>query len=139
MSTPRKKRGPVTPLREERNTDPHWTNWEYLAAFGVDDLGYTYLDAIKQFCCLPSDEDVWLDELVRRARKAYTENGGSRTGQEAAWRVFRRAGMILLHDRMDTMKVQNFKIRAPRAAFIWPSKSLTIIVTTDWRVDKDVK
>ena len=134
MASPRKKRGPSTPLREDRNTDPHWTNWEYLSAFGEDDLGYTYLDAIKQFCCMPSEEEMWLDELVREARRAYDRAGHSQTGRQAAWRVFRRAGMILLHDRMEELKVETGRLR-PRAAFAWPSKSMTVIIATNWRVE----
>lgn len=134
----RKQRMPGAPSRENVNTDPHWTNWETLAAFGEDELGYTYLDAIKRFCCIPSEEDAWLDELVRRARAAHDQAGQSRTGREAAWRVFRRAGMILLHDRMDELKVGQ-GILKPRAVFCWPMTSRTITVATNWRVHADGK
>ncbi len=138
MASPRKKRGPSTPLREDRNTDPHWTNWEYLSAFGEDDLGYTYLDAVKRFCCLPSEEDAWLDDLVRAAKRAHDRSGSSQTGRQAAWRVFRRAGMILLHDLMDDLQVETGKLK-PRAAFFWPSQAMTLIITTAWHVDKSTK
>ena len=131
MASPKKKRGPHTPRREERNTDPHWTNWEYLAAFGVDDLGYTYLDAIRQFCCIPSDEDAWLEDLVKAAKRAHDRAGHSRTGQAAAWTVLRRAGMILLHDLMEDLKVGG-KMK-PRAAFRWPSQGITVIVSNSWK------
>ncbi|MDP1592331.1 MAG: hypothetical protein Q8M07_31505 [Prosthecobacter sp.] len=134
MPTCRKTRADGSPRRKDVNTDPHWTNWEYLAAFGEDELGYTYLDAIKRFCCIPSEEDAWLDELVRRARAAHDQAGQSRMGREAAWRVLRRAGMILLHDRMDELKVGQ-GIMKPRAVFLWPTTSRTLTIATNWRVD----
>lgn len=133
MPTCRKTRAAEAPRRKDVNTDPHWTNWEYLAAFGEDELGYTYLDAIKRFCCLPSDEDAWLDELVRAARQAHDLAGSSQLGRLAAWRVFRRAGMILLHDRMEELQVGRGILR-PRAVFRWPMASRTITVATNWRV-----
>lgn len=133
MATPRKKRGPGTPLREERNTDPHWTNWDYLAAFGEDEQGYTYLEAIKRFCCLPSDEEAWIDDLVREAHRAYLRAGACQKGQAAAWRVLRRAGMILLHDLMADLRVGAGRLK-PRAAFRWPTTTATtIIVATNWK------
>jgi hypothetical protein len=81
-----------------------------------------YLDAVKRFCCLSSVEDEWLDELVRQARAAHDQAGQSRTGRQAAWRVLRRAGMVLLHDRMDELKVGR-GILTPRAVFLWPTTS----------------
>ncbi|MFA7331083.1 MAG: hypothetical protein WC326_08425 [Candidatus Delongbacteria bacterium] len=132
MSTPRKKRVATTPKRENRNTDPHWTNWEYLAAFGEDDLGYTYLDAVKQFCSQPSEEERWLDELVRQARIAHDRAGLRRSGRHAAWSVFRRAGMILLHNEMHEMKVKGK--HGPRAVFLWPATALMVVVGTNWQV-----
>lgn len=134
MATPRKKRSPDTPSREDRNTDPRWTNWEYLSAFGEDDLGYTYLDAVKRFCCCPSDEDLWLEDLVKRARKAYEHAGSRRSRRQAAWRVFRRAGMILLHDEMG--KRGRGKQR-PQAVFSWPSRAMIVMVTTAWKVERN--
>ncbi len=134
MATAKKKRGPKTPPREERNTDPRWTNWEVLSAFGEDENGTTYLDAIKQFCCVPNEEEAWLGDLVRRARRAHDRAGQSATGRQAAWRVLRRAGMILLHDLMDDLKVETGKLK-PRAAFRWPEMSITVIVTTTWKLD----
>lgn len=136
MATPRKKRSPDTPSREDRNTDPRWTNWEYLSAFGEDDLGYTYLDAVKRFCCCPSDEELWLEDLVKRARRAYEDAGLSRSRRQAAWRVIRRAGMILLHDRMLDMRVWELRRKRPRAVFRWPSRRLTIVIGTNWKIDR---
>jgi len=138
VASAKKKRGPGTPPREERNLDPHWTNWEVLAAFGEDERGDTYLDAVKRFCCLPSEEDVWLDELVRAAHRAHDRAGSCQTGRMAAWRVFRRAGMILLHDFMEDLQVETGRLK-PRAAFYWPAKAMTVVITTNWRVDTDVK
>jgi hypothetical protein len=120
--------------RGRKNIDRHWTNWEYLAAFGEDEHGETYLDAVKRFCCLPSEEDVWLDNLVRKARMANDRAGKSRAGREAAWRVLRRAGMILLHDLMDELQVLVEGKRKPRAAFLWPCKAIFVIVTTEWKI-----
>lgn len=132
MARARKPKRSTT--RKDVNTDPHWTNWEYLAAFGVDDLGYTYLDAVKQFCCVPNEEEAWLEDLVRKAHRAHDRAGRSTTGRQAAWRVLRRAGMILLHDLMDDLKVETGK-RKPRAAFRWPEMAMTVIVTTNWKLD----
>lgn len=131
MSTPKKKRDPHTPLREDRNTDPRWTNWEYLAAFGEDDLGYTYLDAIKQFFSLPSDEEVWLNELARQARHAHDMACLRNSGRQAAWSVFRRAGMLLLHDEMNK-RVKGH--RRPWAVFAWPGTRMVVTVGAGWRV-----
>lgn len=121
------------------NNDPHWTNWEYLAAFGEDELGYTYLDAIKRFCCLPSEEEAWLEELVRRARQAHDAAGQSRRGREAAWAVLRRAGMILRHDRMAELRVGAGILR-PRAAFLWPGLNHEVVVSVHWKpvIQQDV-
>lgn len=132
MPTP-KRPGAGGKRRVNVNTDSHWTNWEYLAAFGEDELGYTYLEAIKRFCCLPSQEEAWLEDLVRRARQAHDQAGQSRNGREAAWAVLRRAGMILLHDRMEELRVGAGILR-PRAAFRWPGTGRTVIVGAGWKL-----
>lgn len=131
MPTP-KRPGAGGKRRVNVNTDPHWTNWEYLAAFGEDELGYTYLEAIKRFCCLPSQEDAWLDELVRRARLAHDRAGQCRAGREAAWSVLRRAGMILLHDMMAELRVGTSRMK-PRAAFLWPGRGVRVVVAANWK------
>ncbi|MDP2359187.1 MAG: hypothetical protein Q8O14_00325 [bacterium] len=120
--------------RGRRNVDPHWTNWEVLAAFGEDEHGGSYLDAVKRFCCMPHEEDVWLDNLVRQARQAHDRAGQSRAGREAAWEVLCQAGMVLLHDLMNELQVQVERKRKPRAAFYWPAMAVTVIINTNWRV-----
>ena len=132
MPTPRKPRTGVR-RRVDINTDPHWTNWEVLAAFGEDERGDTYLDAVKRFCCLPSEEDAWLEDLVRRARQAHDAAGQSRNGREAAWAVLRRAGMILLHERMRELRV-GAGILKPRAAFRWPGIRREVVVGAGWKL-----
>ncbi|MDP2360615.1 MAG: hypothetical protein Q8O14_07665 [bacterium] len=132
MATPKKKRRPGAPLREDINTDPRWVNWEFLAAFGVDDTGHTYLDAIKQHCCVKSDEDQWMEDLVRRAHQVHDRAGHSAMGRNAACDFFRKAGMVLLPDFMDDLGVGG--TLKPRAAFWWPAALTTVIVHTNWKV-----
>lgn len=47
----KRKKGAPAYARQDVSTDPHWVNWEYLAAFGEDERGYTFLEAVKQHCC----------------------------------------------------------------------------------------
>ena len=132
MPTPKRPRAGVK-RRVNVNTDPHWTNWEILAAFGEDERGDTYLEAVKRFCCLSSPEEAWLEDLVRRARQAHDAAGQSRAGREAAWAVLRRAGMILLHERMKELRV-GAGILKPRAAFRWPGIRREVVVGAGWKL-----
>ncbi len=129
---PRRRDGRPTRKRSEVGTDPLWVNWEYLAAFGQDERGYQYLDAIKLHCGIKSAEDEWMDNLVRRARQAHDEAGHCQRGQEAAWRVFRRAGMILFHDLM--LEVGVGKPFKPRAVFYSPVMARTMVVGPHWKL-----
>lgn len=128
MATARKPKRSTT--RKDVNTDPHWTNWEYLAAFGVDDLGYTYLEAVKRFCCIPSDEEVWLEDLINMAKLAFERAGSHRSRQQAACRVFRRAGMILLHDEMKKRAKGECRTQV---VLIWPTMEKMVMITNKWK------
>ncbi|MDP2361996.1 MAG: hypothetical protein Q8O14_14810 [bacterium] len=127
-STPRRKH-----VRHDVNTEPRWLNWEFLAAFGVDESGYTYLDAVKQHCCAGLAREDWLEALIRRARKAYIAAGRSKYGQRAAWAVFRRAGMIMLHDLMDDLS-EGRKL-GPMAAFQSPRTAEIVIIRRSWKAE----
>lgn len=128
-----KERRPHT--REEIGTDIRWVNWDLLAAFGEDERGYTYLAAILRYCCVEDRTTEWMELLVDRARAAHGRAGHGVRGQFAALRVFRRAGLVILHKLMDELGVG--KPMRPRAAFYSPITEQFVIVTTHWKtVDK---
>lgn len=126
----RRKTAP-TYRRQEMNTDRHWVNWEFLAAFGVDERGYTYLAAVKQHCCLADEPDEWLDNVVRRARKACEKVGSVRVGNRAAWRILRWAGLVVLHDLMKDLRRPGRV--GPHAAFFEPGTSQVWVVGRNWK------
>jgi hypothetical protein len=129
----KRKTTPRTGLREDVGSDPHWVNWEYLAAFGEDERGFTFVAAVKQYCCAQSDEEEWLEQLVKRARVAFDRAGHGATGLYAACRVLRaEGGMVILHDLMADLGVG--LPRNPRLAFRWQQSLMTVVVNWSWKV-----
>lgn len=116
---------------------PTRLSWDMMIAFGADEDGAEYLDAIKAHCCGPAGE-IDLPELVCRARAASRVAGHGLAGRRAAWRVLEQAGLELLPDLMADIGAA--RRSGPRAAFYCPVQGQTYILGFDWRLvpaDKD--
>lgn len=104
-----------------------------MSAFGEDDDGHTYLEAVLLHCCSPVGDQDLLD-IIKRARAAF---GLSRRGKHrAAWRVLESSGLTLLPTLMAELGVG--RSHGPRAAFYCPVRDQTFIIGYDWRLTERI-
>lgn len=103
-----------------------------MAAFGSDEVGNTYLDAVRRYCCTPEVGGEALQEIVQDAKAAFILAGNCDRGKRAAWDVLESAGMVLMHDRMKQLGVA--RPRGPRAAFFCPAQGRVFVLTYAWHL-----
>lgn len=115
-----------------RPPDPTKARWDMMAAFGSDEDGNSYLQAILQHCCTPNHEDETLLELIHRARSAYRDAGSFGKGRLAARGVLVQAGMVLLDDREQALA--GGTQRAPLAVFYVPDMGQAYILSCTWHL-----
>ena len=112
--------------------NPAKVRWDTLSAFGTDEAGNTYLDAVRAHCCTPVAGDDQVHEAIAAARDAFNQAGQCQRGKEAAWEVLEGAGLILLPVLMQELGVN--RQRGPRAAFYSEWLQQSFILTYSWRL-----
>lgn len=115
-----------------RPPDPTKVRWDMMAAFGSDEDGNSYLQAVMQHCCDPGPEDEALLDLVHRARQAYRDAGSYGKGRAAARGVLLQAGLVMLDDRTPTGG--RGTRRAPLAVFYFPERGQAYILSRTWHL-----
>jgi hypothetical protein len=118
-------------LSDKLSKDPSKVGWDMMTAFGSDEYGHQFLEAVVLHCT-PLSGDAWLEAVVQNAKTAFRESGFGMPGKRAAWTALEDAGLNILPDMMDAIGVN--RSHGPRAAFFYPLLDKAFIVSYNWQI-----